>query len=261
MSKLFVSRVGGVVSADIAVTDHEKEKAFYGSVLTTGDSPLWRDDLMNSRGTPIIGLGERVGDYKDLPLQWMPHFMVKDVAESVQRALDNGGTALLHGKNDAGESLWAGLQDPNGAAFGLIPVVPQEAMPTDSGDDRQTVGHIGWVDLTVDNAEATRDFYQQVIGWTVEEVPMGTDPDRYADFNMVASDGEPGAGICHGKGSNSGLPPVWLHYLPVGDIDESLSLVSELGGKVVSEVMGSDGAVSFAIVEDPIGVAFALMRA
>jgi hypothetical protein len=82
---------------------------FYSRVLSTGESPLWREDLMNNRGMPIIGLGERIPEYAHLPLQWMPHIQVADVAASVERALDLGGSALMHGKDDDGKSQWAVL--------------------------------------------------------------------------------------------------------------------------------------------------------
>jgi uncharacterized protein len=48
MSDPLVPRVGGILSADIAVLEHERELSFYSRVLTTGDKPLWRDDRMNS---------------------------------------------------------------------------------------------------------------------------------------------------------------------------------------------------------------------
>ena len=97
MSELFVPRVGGVLSADIAVPEHERELRFYSRVLSTGPNPLWREeDLMNNLGLPIIGLGARNPEYAHLPLQWMPHIQVADVADSVQRALALGGSELVH---------------------------------------------------------------------------------------------------------------------------------------------------------------------
>ena len=129
MSDPFVPRVGGILSADIAVPEHEREVRFYSRVLSTGENPLWREDLMNNRGMPIIGLGARSAEYADLPLQWMPHIQVADLAASVERALDLSGSELMHAKDDGGKSQWAVLLDPNGAAFGIIPVVSEEALP------------------------------------------------------------------------------------------------------------------------------------
>ena len=112
MSDPFAPRVGGVLSADIAVPEHEREVRFYSRVLSTGESPLWREDLMNNLGMPIIGLGARSKEHEMLPLQWMPHIQVADVATSVERALGLGGSELMHGKDDDGKSQWAVLLDP-----------------------------------------------------------------------------------------------------------------------------------------------------
>ena len=100
MSDTFPPRVGGVFSADIAVPEHERELRFYSRVLSTGEIPLWREDLMNNLGVPIIGLGARSAEYADLPLQWMPHIQVADVAASVECALDLGGRELMHARDD-----------------------------------------------------------------------------------------------------------------------------------------------------------------
>jgi len=263
MTDLFVPRVGGVLSADIAVPEHEREVRFYSRVLGTGESPLWRDDLMNNLGMPVIGLGERNADYAHLPLQWMPHIQVADVGASVQRALELGGTELMFAKDDQGIGQWAVLQDPNGAAFGIIPVVAADAIPrtdaapADGATDR--VGRIAWLDLTVADASTTRDFYSQVVGWLAQDVAMGKDDDPYADYNMLAGDGQPAAGVCHARGGNAGLPPVWLIYLPVGDMTESLVRVEAEGGTIIKATRKKDGTYAYAVVQDPIGAYVALV--
>jgi predicted enzyme related to lactoylglutathione lyase len=89
-------------------------------------------------------------------------------------------------------------------------------------------GQIGWVDLTVADAPALRDFYARVTGWTPSPVEMGD----YQDFSMSAADGRVVAGICHARGENAGLPPVWLVYITVADPDESLRRCVEGGGAV-----------------------------
>lgn len=259
MTGPFVAGVGAVFSADIAVPEHARVVRFYSRVLSTGEHPLWRaDDLMNNRGMPIIGLGKRTDAYAHLPLQWMPHIQVADVAASAQRALDLGGSELMHGKDDDGASQWAVLLDLSGAAFGLIPVVPADAMP--SADDAvEPVGRIGWLDLTVPDAAATRDFYRHVVGWSVEPVAIEDREEHYADYNMLGEDGRPLAGVCHARGVNADIPPVWMIYLPVDDLKESLRRVAEEGGEVIMSARGENGEPMFAVVQDPVGASFALM--
>jgi len=263
MSEPFRPGVGAVFSADIAVPEHEREMRFYSRVLSTGENPLWREkDLMNNRGMPIIGLGARSAEHAQLPLQWMPHIQVADVATSVQRALDLGGKVLMHPKDDEGKSEWAVLLDPNGAAFGIIPIVPAPAMPASDGaassDAAAPVGRISWLDLTVSDVSATRDFYRQVIEWSVQNVEMRDAGERYADYNMLGEDGNPAAGICHAHGVNAGLPPVWMIYLPVGDLSESLRRVKEEEGKIIKKMQREDGECVYAAVQDPVGAYLAL---
>jgi predicted enzyme related to lactoylglutathione lyase len=63
--------------------------------------------------------------------------------------------------------------------------------------------------------------------------------------------------VCHARGVNAGLPPVWLIYLPVGDLAESLRRVRELGGEVVVE-RGGEGGHAYAVIRDPVGAYLAL---
>ena len=258
MSAAFVTGLGAVLSADIAVPEHEREKRFYSRVLSTGANPLWREeDLMNNMGIPIVGLGARSDELAHLPLQWMPHIQVADVGASVRRALELGGTAPMHAQDKDGNSQWAVLVDPNGAAFGVIPLVPAEALPPAS-PDAAPMGRIAWLDLTVPDASSTRDFYREVVGWSVEEVEMKDGGERYADYNMLHEDGTPAAGVCHARGGNAGLPAVWMLYLPVGDLAESLRRVEAEGGKILKTMQGAGGAYVYAAIEDPVGVNLAL---
>lgn len=266
MDELFAGRAGAVLSADIAVPDHAREVRFYSRVLSTGARPLWRDeDLMNNLGLPIIGLGAQSPDYAHLPLQWMPHIQVADVAASAQRAVELGGSELLHGRDERGNSQWAVLRDPAGASFGIVPVVPPAPAPpidaASSPAEPASIGYIRWLDLTVPDATALRDFYRAVVGWSVQEVEMQEGAERYADFSLLDASGRPAAGVCHARGSNGDLPPVWLIYLPVGDLNESLRRVHQEGGKVLKATQSSDGQYGYAVVQDPVGASFALLPA
>ncbi len=169
----------------------------------------------------------------------------------------------MHAKDDDGKSPWAGLLDPNGAAFGIIPVVSAEAItPTEGAASRDAAaraGCISWLDLTVSDASATRDFYRQVVDWSVQDVDMEDAGERYADYNMFGADGSPAAGVCHARGVNLGLPPIWMIYLPVGDLAESLRRVREGGGKVIKATRGTDGEYACAVVQDPVGASLALV--
>ncbi len=241
MRNPFARGVGGVLSADIAVPEHERELRFYSQILTTGRAPLWRDDLTNNRGIPVIGLGERSPEYDALPLQWMPHVQVSDVGASAARALELGGSELMHGKSDDGQSQWAVLVDPMGAAFGLIPVVGSES---EVPDQPESVGRISWLTLTVSDASSARDFYERVVGWSA----VSSDVD--GAFDMRRPNGVAAASVCQAGGDTAGIPPVWILSLPVDDLEESLRLVRKGGGEIINRSTDAGHAV----IRDPVGV-------
>lgn len=109
-------------------------------------------------------------------------------------------------------------------------------------------GRIIWTDLTVPNAPQCRDFYAEVVGWRAEEVSMG----EYADFNMADGDGEPVAGICHARGINADVPPTWMMYVSVEDLDESLAAVRRMRGSQLGPIREM-GPWRTAIIMDPAG--------
>lgn len=97
--------------------------------------------------------------------------------------------------------------------------------------EKINIGAFQWADLTVPNALEIKDFYARVIGFSVQEVSMGT----YEDYCLNSpTDGFTKAGVCHSRGANEGLPPVWLVYFNVADLEVSLVAVQESGGKIIS---------------------------
>lgn len=116
-------------------------------------------------------------------------------------------------------------------------------------------GKIGWIDMTVDDAERVRDFYEAVVGWGHDDVSMGD----YADYSMTTPDGETVSGICHARGSNAELPSGWLIYITVGDIEKSAAACEEFGGKVIVPIRGLAGG-RFCIIRDPAGAVAALYQ-
>lgn len=112
------------------------------------------------------------------------------------------------------------------------------------------------MDLTVADADATRDFYQQVTGWDAESVGMG----GYTDYAMKPVGGDPVAGICHARGPNVGLPACWLMYITVADLDASMDRTRALGGQVVYGPRDMGGYGRMCVIRDNAGAAVGLIE-
>ncbi|MEO0568088.1 MAG: VOC family protein [Pseudomonadota bacterium] len=108
-----------------------------------------------------------------------------------------------------------------------------------------------WHDLTVDDPERLRPFYEAVCNWQTSEHDMGD----YADFDVSTQEGGRVAGLCHARDSNAALPPVWLMYVAVPSLKDALAQVKAHGGEVVDERHGS-----FAVIRDPAGAHLALLE-
>lgn len=121
--------------------------------------------------------------------------------------------------------------------------------------DKAQPGSIGWIDLTVTGAAELREFYCRVAGWNSAEVDMG----EYADYNMLGSDGQPVAGICHARGSNAELPPCWLMYIVVGDLGHSIEACISGGGELVAGPKNM-GDSRYCVIRDPAGAVCALYQ-
>lgn len=108
-------------------------------------------------------------------------------------------------------------------------------------------GEVCWTDLTVPDAQAVRDFYSKVMGWTTMAISMG----EYDDYVMMQGDKAVG-GVCHARGSNSGMPAQWIQYVAVDDVQACIAACNEAGGKVVHGPRMVDKR-EFAVIEDPAG--------
>ncbi len=119
------------------------------------------------------------------------------------------------------------------------------------------VGSISWFDLTVKDAPGLRDFYREVVGWGVDALSMG----EYDDYCMKEpASGKTVAGVCHARGPNTKLPPQWIIYITVENVDKSIERCKALGGKVIDGPRMS-GDKPFCVIQDPAGAVAALVQA
>lgn len=124
-----------------------------------------------------------------------------------------------------------------------------------SESNSPALGAIAWCDLTTNAAHELRDFYAAVADWKPQDVSMGD----YADYAMAPrAGGTPVAGVCHAQGVNADMPPQWLIYIVVADVDAAAEACRQRGGAVVVQPreMGSQRCC---VIRDPAGAVAALI--
>ena len=111
-------------------------------------------------------------------------------------------------------------------------------------------GHYHWNELMTHDAEASKAFYGETVGWTFNGMDM---PD--GDTYWVCMDGEkPCGGIFTMKGAEfEGQPAQWVGYLAVDDIDARIEKAKAAGAAILMPITDMPGIGRFAMLKDPAG--------
>jgi predicted enzyme related to lactoylglutathione lyase len=121
-----------------------------------------------------------------------------------------------------------------------------------------TPGSFCWIELGTSDQPAAKNFYQQLFGWTSDDMPMGPS-DFYTMFKLNGREVAAGYTLRPGQRS-AGVPPHWMLYIAVANCDESAKRVSQLGGTVLMEPMDVFTAGRMAVLQDPTGTVFCIWQ-
>lgn len=118
-------------------------------------------------------------------------------------------------------------------------------------------GRFVWYELMTTDTAAAKAFYGEVVGWGAQDSGMpGMD---YSLF--TAGDAQVGGLMDLPKEAREmGMPPMWMGYVAVDDVDAGARKAKRLGGSVHVEPQDIPGVGRFAIVADPQGASFALYK-
>ena len=122
-------------------------------------------------------------------------------------------------------------------------------------------GSFIWYELMTPDPDASKAFYDAVVGWTVEAQSLV--PGGAVDYRMIGrSDGGNAGGMLKLDGAMEahGARPMWLGYLHAEDIDATVAAITADGGKVLMPPHDAEGIGRFAMVTDPVGVPFYVMK-
>jgi predicted enzyme related to lactoylglutathione lyase len=115
-----------------------------------------------------------------------------------------------------------------------------------------------WYELLTPDPDASKAFYDAVVGWDIEPRPAGE-----LDYRMIRRrDGGNAGGVMRlsEEMAANGGKPVWLGYLHTDDVDASVAAITGEGGQVHMPPMDMPGVGRMAMVTDPQGAPFYLMK-
>jgi uncharacterized protein len=206
--------------------------------------------ILNGDGTTSTGIGGYGNAAAGARPSWMSYLSVSDVDASYRDALAAGAKGLSAPMDYGPVGRGATLADPTGAVFSIW-----KSAEGDAPDQEKTpIGAWCWNELwTVDDQRALA-FYGRVFGYNHEAMDMGPAGTYY----MLKTGSAARGGLM--RSVDPKAPSMWLPYVAVADCDATAVRVKALGGQVLSAPQDIPNIGRFAIAQDPLGAAIAMIK-
>lgn len=127
------------------------------------------------------------------------------------------------------------------------------------GSGRWPHGGACWIEVELDDLEAGRRFYTDLLGWEFEESPP-----EAGGYLMAMRHGAPVAGIGPKQGGGPGdadRPSAWTTYLAADSADETQAAIAAAGGRVCVDAFDVMDLGRMLIASDPAGAIFGVWEA
>lgn len=113
-----------------------------------------------------------------------------------------------------------------------------------------------WYELMTTDVDGAQKFYAEVVGWKVAPSEMaGT-----GDYRMLTAPDGQGVGGLMPLPNSAPMKPGWFCYIGVQDVDGTAEMIKLLGGSVLMDPQDHPDIGRFAMVADPKGMVFYVMR-
>lgn len=111
-------------------------------------------------------------------------------------------------------------------------------------------------DISADNIQRAKKFYEQLFGWKIEKIPAG--PIEYYLIETQTGTGE--KGISGGIAKREKEYQKITNFIQVDSIDESIAKVIELGGQIMEQKAAIPSVGYIAGCKDTEGNIFGVME-
>ncbi len=127
-------------------------------------------------------------------------------------------------------------------------------MSEEKNECDSTPGILGWNELITPNKAASMEFYSKLFGWEAEHMELSAER-NYTLFKL----GERPVAGCYEPDGEASVPPMWMSYINVEDLDAAVEKAKALGATVCKERVDIPMG-SFAIISDPQGAVIAFWQ-
>jgi len=115
-------------------------------------------------------------------------------------------------------------------------------------------GEFCWNELMTTDVAKAKVFYGDLLGWECHDMDMGE-----MTYTVFKSGDKDIAGMLQTPtGQENSIPPHWMSYIAVDDIEKMTEKASALGASVQVPVQTIQGVGRFSVLLDPTGAHIAL---
>jgi predicted enzyme related to lactoylglutathione lyase len=185
-----------------------------------------------------------------VPSNWLSYISVEDADAAAARARELGGTVVAGPMDVMEHGRMAVVRDPGGATFALWQTRTNPGIGV-----RGEPGSLGWNELAAPDTAQAQAFYHGLFGWDAQTTRTG-------DLDYTTFNGPTGmvAGMYGLTPRMEGMPPCWLPYFIVEDTDAAAEKARSLGATIHVGPQDIPGIGRFALVQDPQGAMFYVIR-
>ncbi|MFG2821343.1 VOC family protein [Kitasatospora sp. NPDC048365] len=184
---------------------------------------------------------------------WTVYFSTPDAAATAKGVEQGGGVVRVPPMDVMAAGSMGQFTDPAGGQFAVWQ--PGETKGLDAvGEDNTFV----WAELHTDDQKATVGFYQSLFDWRAGD--PGIPGVEYTVLMTESGGDDPAAAFGGVAGVHPGMDAGWLVYFAVADTDATVAAATAAGGTVVMPADDVPTVGRIAIVADPFGATFALLK-
>ena len=242
---------------ELHTTDQNAAKSFYGALFgwAPQDMPMGPNDFytifkLQGRDAAAGCTLRPEQRSQGVPPHWMIYITVENTDAAVTKAQQLGGTILSPAFDVFDAGRMAVVQDPTGAAFCLW-----QANKNTGIGIAHVHGTLCWADLSTPDPTGASDFYSGLFGWQLTRDEK--DPSGY--LHIKNSEHFIG-GIPPNSHRRPGVPPHWLAYFQVDDVDATANKAKGMGANLYLAPMSMEGVGRMSVIADPQGAVFAIFK-
>jgi uncharacterized protein len=239
---------------ELSTSDQNGAKEFYTKLFGWNhvDNPLGDGGVytMLSLGDKEVGALYQPGPQQPaVPPNWAVYVAVESADKSAAKVAELGGEVILPAFDVFDAGRMAGFKDPTGAILFLW-----EPKAHLGADLVNAPGSACWVELMTRDAASARNFYTGLFGWSTKE-------SEFMAYTEWMNGGQPIGGMLPMAGEQfEGMPPHWLVYFMVDDVDAASEKAKKLGGNLHVQPTDIPKTGRFSIIQDPQGAFFAIFK-